>query len=83
MVRIYNKKVGTLRAYLNAGYTLENGEVARQEGYLSRKELSADEFLEQPVYIVGRGRRAGQVFILSPSWRSTRYCYRVYLRYKY
>ncbi len=82
MVRIYNKKVGTLRAYLNAGYTLESGEVTKQAGYLSRK-LEGSEFLDQPVYIVEKGRRAGRVFILRPSWRSTRYCYRVYLRYKY
>ena len=44
-------------------------------GYVSRKT----EIAEQKVYQAG-GMRKGLVYVLGPSWESTRYCYRHYLR---
>lgn len=52
-----------------------------QRGYVSRKispEKNADKI---KVYAAG-GMRKGLLYYLSPSWRSTLYCHRVYLRKK-
>ena len=44
-------------------------------GYVSRKTKVAS----QPVYQAG-GKRKGLFYVLGPSWKSSRYCYRHYLR---
>lgn len=66
----------TLRDAMDMGYAL-TGELSYQVGYVSRKSKVND---ETAVYIAGRGERAGQLFILTPCFTSTRYCFRQYLR---
>lgn len=46
-----------------------------QRGYISRKT----NLFEQPVLIAG-GKRKGQLYILVPCFRTTRYCMRMYLK---
>lgn len=77
MVHIYNKKVGTLKDMIAKGYSA-TGDMRKQNGYISRKR-STEEFMNQPVYLVERGRMTGNMFILMPSQSSTRFCWRVYL----
>lgn len=77
MVHIYNKKVGTLIEIMGKGYAA-TGEMRKQNGYISRKR-STKEFMNQPVYLVERGRMTGKMFILMPSYSSTRFCWRQYL----
>lgn len=48
---------------------------AWQRGYVSRKT----DINTQPIQVAG-GNRNGQLYIDIPSWRSTRFCYRQYLR---
>ena len=57
---------------LNQGYEFK--ELRFQHGYVSRKiTLEAAEVLE------AKGSRKGQLYFLWPNFKSTRYCYRVYL----
>lgn len=56
-----------------AGYT--DAEVSYQRGYVSRK-CNPD---EQIVREAG-GSKKGRLYVLLPSWISTRYCVRQYLR---
>lgn len=79
MVHINNVKAGTYEEFLEKGYR-PYGEPMKQLGYVSRKPLLLKNSLVKPVYIAGRGRRAGQLFILIPCFTSTRFCYRMYLK---
>ena len=54
---------------------MPTGEVALQNGYISRIK----DPLKGRVY-EARGKRKGQLYYLEPNWKSTRYCYRVYLK---
>ena len=51
------------------------GACAYEMGYVSRRINPG----EQPVRIAG-GSRIGQLYVLEPSWVTTRYCERMYLR---
>lgn len=77
MVKINNPIVGKYSDYLNDGYTF--GDITKQLGYVSRKLSCVG---DNPVYGVASGKRKGQVFVLYPSYNSTRYCLRVYLTKK-
>ena len=44
-------------------------------GYVSRKV----KLTSQPLHQAG-GERRGLVYVIGPSWKSSRYCYRHYLR---
>ena len=57
---------------LQQGYEVK--ELRLQHGYVSRKTT-----LEDAEVIEGNGRRKGQLYFLWPNFKSTRYCYRVYL----
>lgn len=56
----------------NQGYEVK--ELRFQRGYVSRKTT-----LEDAEVIEAKGRRKGQLYFLWPNFKSTRYCYRVYL----
>ena len=74
MINITNPIVGTFEDFRNQGYVY--GDIVWQRGYVSRKlETNAT----RPVYAVTRGIRKGQLFIVIPSYISTRYCKRIYL----
>lgn len=49
----------------------------KQLGYVTRK-VSHEEFLNRNVYEAS-GKRKGEYFYLSPSFNSSRYCYRIYI----
>lgn len=74
MINISNPVVGNLAEFRKNGYIF--GGCTWQLGYISR-ELKRDE--DRPVYVVNRGKRKGEVFILQPSYISTRFCRRIYL----
>lgn len=74
MANIKNKKVGTYKDFVDNGF-YPSGDVTMQRGYTRRKEP----IMDKDVYLVERGPHSGQVFILMPSYESTRYCLRVYL----
>lgn len=62
--------------YANAiasGY--KPGEVKYQRGYVSRKGYDLD---NATVY-TAKGSRNGQLYVLTPCWTSTQYCFRQYL----
>ena len=77
MINITNPIVGTFEDFRNQGYVY--GDIAWQRGYVSRK-LTTN--ATRPVYAVTRGKRKGQLFIVIPSYISTRYCKRIYLAKK-
>lgn len=75
-VHINSEPAGlTLSEALQSGWT-ENGMVF-QYGYVSRKVQPEN----QPCYY-GQGTRRGQLFVLLPNYKHTRYCYRLYLKRK-
>lgn len=74
MVSIKNPIVGKYSDYLNEGWTF--GDIKKQRGYVSRVLTYTG---EEAVYTVTHGKRKGQIFVLYPSYESTRYCLRVYL----
>ena len=74
MINIDNPVVGNLAEFRKNGYFF--GECTWQRGYISR---SLKPPVDRPVYVVTRGKRKGQVFVLQPSYISTRYCKRIYL----
>ena len=74
MINITNPIVGNFEDFRNQGYVY--GDVVWQRGYVSRKLTT---HACTPVYAVTRGKRKGQLFILIPSYISTRYCKRIYL----
>ena len=51
-------------------------ELRTQKGYCTRKERDTDEI---EVHFA-EGNRKGEPYYLQPSFRSTRYCFRIYLR---
>lgn len=62
----------TVAEALAAGY--HRIDTKFQRGYVSRRsDINA-----LPVHVAG-GSRRGELYYLSPSWKSTTYCYRVYL----
>ena len=63
----------TLNEAIAAGYKISS-EYKMQRGYVSRLLHNGD----GTVYVAG-GRRAGDLYILTPCWVSSRYCYRNYL----
>ena len=63
----------TYQDAINQGYTIYDK--SYQSGYVSRK---AD--LLKAVVHTAKGNRKGEQYILAPCWRSTRYCYRLYIR---
>ena len=75
MISINNPIVGNYQQYLEDGY--EISDVKCQRGYVSRKNIPNCDI---PVYIVNRGKRTGDVFIIRPCFSSTLFCYRLYLR---
>lgn len=52
----------------------KDGDRVLQKGYVSRKAII--DYL--PVDEAG-GSRRGQLYVLLPNWKSSRYCYRQYL----
>lgn len=58
---------------LSLGY--KETEIKRMRGYVSRRGFNQ---LEAPIHI-GAGRRAGQLYYMSPAYDSSRYCLRHYL----
>ena len=74
MINITNPIVGNFEYFRNQGYVY--GDIVWQRGYVSRKLTT---YACTPVYAVTRGKRKGQLFILVPSYISTRYCRRIYL----
>lgn len=74
MININNPIVGNYLDYLRKDYTF--GDIRWQRGYVSRVTTCVG---NNPVYAVTSGKRKGQVFVLYPSYKSTRYCLRVYL----
>lgn len=62
----------TMREAFDAGYV--RGDLRLQLGYVSRKVNGYD----QEVQTAG-GYRHGELYVLLPNFRSTRYCYRQYL----
>ena len=64
----------TLSEARSAGYH-ETGEKMLQIGYI-RKGVDVE---QSPVYIAGKGARAGRLFYLRHNPLSTRYCIRVYI----
>ena len=77
MINITNPIVGKYEDFKKQGYVF--GDIVWQRGYVSRK-LTPN--ATKPVYKVTRGKRKGQLFILFPSYISTRYCQRIYLERK-
>ena len=57
---------------IKAGY--KDGGTKYQRGYISRRV----DTMAQPVRVAG-GNRKGQLYVLLPSYDSTRYCVRRYL----
>ena len=74
MVKITNPIVGIFEDFREQGYVY--GDIAWQRGYVSRTLTTNS---TRPVYSVTRGKRKGQLFIVIPSYISTRYCKRIYL----
>ena len=74
MINITNPIVGNFEDFRNQGYVY--GDIVWQRGYVSRILTT---YASTPVYAVTRGKRKGQLFILVPSYISTRYCRRIYL----
>lgn len=74
MISINNTIVGNYLDYIRDGYKV--GDIKWQRGYVSRKFTNDG---NRPVYAVTSGKRKGQVFVLYPSYISTRYCIRAYL----
>ena len=74
MINITNPIVGTYEDFREQGYVY--GDIVWQRGYVSRKLTT---YACTPVYAVTKGKRKGQLFILIPSYISTRYCRRIYL----
>lgn len=74
MININNPVVGTYEDFQKKGYKL--GDMVWQRGYVSRKITPN---ATRTVYKVTSGKRYGQLFILFPSFISTRYCRRIYL----
>lgn len=68
-----NNNLKTYADYKAAGYT--DADLQWTRGYVSRK-CNQD---EQPVEVAG-GRRKGDLYVLLPSWQSTTYCLRQYLK---
>lgn len=67
-----NTTPATYADAIRAGYRPAG--TAYQSGYVSRRcDTNA-----QPVQI-GKGSRAGQLYVLLPCWQSSRYCIRQYL----
>lgn len=64
----------TVRDALNQGYVL-SGEWKYERCYVSRKNYKPE---DQPVLVAG-GRRKGELYFLSPNWKSTTYSFRNYL----
>ena len=62
----------TVQEALAAGY--KEADRTFQRGYLSRKT----DVFKQEVKSAG-GSRQGQIYYLAPCWKTTNYCYRVYL----
>lgn len=62
----------TLNEALASGY--HYGDTKFQRGYISRKIDQG----AQVVHTAG-GRRAGELYVLLPSWLTTNYCVRQYL----
>ena len=79
MVNINNKIVGTYEDFIFKGYTV-SGDATTQRGYISPEQNTNEEILKTPVYLVEKGRRSGQMFILMPSHTSTKHCWRIYLK---
>ena len=77
MINITNPIVGTYEDFQKQGYMF--GDIVWQRGYVTRKPTPN---ATKPVYKVTRGTRKGQLFILFPSYISTRYCKRIYLERK-
>lgn len=67
-----NEIPSTVAEALAAGY--RRIDTKFQRGYISRRS----DINSLPVRIAG-GSRRGELYYLSPSWKSTVYCYRVYL----
>lgn len=63
----------TVREAMGQGYRV--CDVKWQRGYISRKT----EVMEQPMLTAG-GNRKGELYFVKPSFSSTNYCLRVYLR---
>ena len=63
----------TLNEMIDNGYEL--ADMQKTMGYVSRK----CDIGTQEVYMAG-GSRKGEYYILEPSYSSSRYCYRHYLR---
>jgi len=59
-----------------AGYIL-TGEYTKQCGYVTR---AGDPLYSRPVYRAGKGKRAGQLFVLVPSYQKTINCFRAWLK---
>lgn len=64
----------TLNDYLDNGYHLSS-DMTYQRGYVPRGVDIGDQIVHE-----GKGARAGQLYILVPSYTSSRYCFRQYLR---
>jgi len=64
----------TLRDYQSMGYVLSD-DITYQSGYVSRK---AD--MSKQIVYEAKGSRKGQFYVLAPCFKSTRYCYRQYLK---
>ena len=75
MISITNPIVGNYEDFRNRGF-MSSGDIAWQRGYVTRKLRKNANI---PVYAVTRGKRKGQLFIVIPSYISTRYCHRIYL----
>lgn len=63
----------TLKEALLSGY--KKADCTYQRGYVSRK-VNVD---EQTVYTAG-GSRKGEKYVLLPTWESSQYCIRQYLK---
>lgn len=51
------------------------GDMMLTYGYVSRKVNMDDQEVFE-----AKGSRKGQLYILAPNWKSTTYCYRMYLK---
>lgn len=63
----------TFAEALESGY--KPADMQYTKGYVSRRS----DLAKQPVHVAG-GSRKGELYILIPSFKSTRYCLRWYLR---
>lgn len=59
---------------ISAGY--KDYDVRWQRGYVKRRHWNLH---DAPIHVAG-GKRKGQLYVLMPSWKSSRYCYRLYLK---